>query len=81
IFRFDQFFGDDMCVFQLPTEEYGINLARKSLVNAAHRNNLAVHYWTVNHPAEMRHLIDIGADGIMTDYPHLLAEVYAEYGN
>ena len=27
----------------------------------------------------MRMLIDLGADGIMTDYPHRLAEVYAEY--
>ena len=25
--------------------------------------------------------IDIGADGIMTDYPHRLQEVYAAYGN
>ena len=27
----------------------------------------------------MRHLIEIGADGIMTDYPHLLKEVYDSY--
>ena len=79
IFRFDQFFKDEMCVFQLPTEEYGINIAREGLIKAAHRNNLAVHYWTVNDPEEMRRLIEIGADGIMTDYPHLLEEVYAEY--
>jgi glycerophosphoryl diester phosphodiesterase len=39
-----------------------------------------VHYWTVNDKDEMRYLIDIGADGIMTDYPHRLSEVYAEYG-
>ncbi|MBE6937488.1 MAG: glycerophosphodiester phosphodiesterase [Ruminococcaceae bacterium] len=77
--RLDQFFGDEMCVFQLPTEEYGISLATKSFVKAAHRNNLAVHYWTVNDPEEMRELIAIGADGIMTDYPHRLAEVYGEY--
>ncbi len=75
----DVFFGDKMCVFQLPTEEYGFNLATKALVDRAHSHNLAVHYWTINEKAEMRHLIDIGADGIMTDYPHRLAEVYAEY--
>ena len=40
---------------------------------------MAVHYWTINDPEEMRELIAIGADGIMTDYPHRLAEVYAEY--
>ena len=79
LLRFDQFFGDKVCVFQLPTEEYGIKVARKSLVNGAHRNNIAVHFWTVNDPEEMRYLIELGVDGIMTDYPHLLEEVYSEY--
>ena len=77
----DVFFRDGMCVFQLPTEEIGINLATEYLVDTAHKHNLAVHYWTINDPDEMRHLINIGADGIMTDYPHRLAEVYAEYAD
>ncbi len=75
----DVFFGDKMCVFQLPTEQLGIDLATDRLVRAAHRHNLAVHYWTVNDTDEMKHLIDIGADGIMTDYPHRLKEVYESY--
>ena len=75
----DVFFRDGMCVFQLPTEELGINLATQYLVDTAHKHNLAVHYWTINDRDEMRQLISIGADGIMTDYPHRLAEVYAEY--
>ena len=75
----DLFFPDEMCVFQLPMEQYGFDLATKGFVRAAHRNNLAVHYWTINDPAEMAHLIDIGADGIMTDYPHRLQEVYETY--
>ncbi len=75
----DVFFRDGMCVFQLPTEEIGIDLATEYLVDRAHDHNLAVHYWTINDKDEMRMLIGIGADGIMTDYPHRLAEVYAEY--
>ena len=75
----DVFFGDKMCVFQLPTEKYGIDLTTKSFVKRANSHNMAVHYWTVNDPDEMRHLIEIGADGIMSDYPHLLKEVMAEY--
>ena len=75
----DVFFRDGMCVFQLPTEEIGIDLATEYLVDRAHDHNLAVHYWTINDRDEMRMLIGIGADGIMTDYPHRLAEVYAEY--
>ena len=75
----DNFFTDKMCVFQVPMEEYGFSLATKAFVNRAHKHNLAVHYWTINDKDDMRHLIKIGADGIMTDYPHRLAEVYAEY--
>ena len=77
----DMFFRDEMCVFQLPTEEMGFDLSTKHFVNAAHRNNLAVHYWTINDISEMHRLIAVGADGIMTDYPHRLEEVYASYGN
>lgn len=80
-FGLDVFFTDPIAVFQLPTEEYGITLAKRSLINSAKRHNIAVHYWTINDKDEMRELIDLGADGIMTDYPHRLAEVYAEYGN
>lgn len=79
LLNLDVFFGDDMCVFQLPMEEYGFDLATRHMVKAAHKHNMAVHYWTINDPEEMRHLIDIGADGIMTDYPHRLQEVYDSY--
>lgn len=80
LLNLDVFFDDAMCVFQLPTEEYGFDLATKHMVRAAHKHNMAVHYWTINDPDEMLHLIDIGADGIMTDYPHRLQAVYEASG-
>ena len=76
----DVFFDDKMTVFQLPMEEYGFDLATSGLVSAAHKHNMAVHYWTINDPEDMKHLIEIGADGIMTDYPHRLKEVYDNWG-
>lgn len=79
LLKLDLFFTDGMCVFQLPTEQLGFNLATKTLVNTAHKHNLAVHYWTINDIDEMEYLIKIGADGIMTDYPHRLKEVYENY--
>lgn len=75
----DVFFTDGMCVFQLPMEQLGFNLATEGLVNTAHKHNLAVHYWTINDVEDMEYLIEIGADGIMTDYPHRLKEVYENY--
>jgi glycerophosphoryl diester phosphodiesterase len=38
-----------------------------------------VHVWTINNPAEMRRLLDLGADGIITDYPGRLAEVISDW--
>ena len=81
LFNADLFHNDSMCVFQLPTEYSIIKLSTKRLVQKMHDHNLAVHFWTINDPEEMEFLIGIGADGIMTDYPHRLAEVYAAYGN
>ena len=74
----DLFFNDGIAVLQLPTDDYYVQLGTEALVRTAHSHNLAVHYWTINDKDEMRRLIDIGADGIMTDYPHRLAEVYAD---
>lgn len=79
LLNLDMCFTDKMCVFQLPTEQYGLSLATKKLVDTAHAHNLAVHYWTINDVKEMHYLISIGADGIMTDYPHRLQEVYDSY--
>ncbi len=72
----DVFFGDGMCVFQLPLEQSGVHLANEHLVTSAHKHNLAVHFWTIDDEEDMRHLIEIGADGIMTNYPHRLQDVY-----
>lgn len=77
--KLDWFFREQMAVFQIPTSEKGLDLATKALVRTAHKHNLAVHYWTINDVEEMKHLIEIGADGIMTDYPHRLQEVYQSY--
>ncbi len=76
----DLFFTDGICVFQIPMKEAGITLSTKSLVENAHAHNIAVHYWTIDDPEDMKYLISIGADGIMTNYPHLLKEVYESYG-
>ena len=75
----DVFFDDGVVAFQLPLKQSGVNLSTQYLVDTAHRHNIAVHYWTINDPKEMRRLIAIGADGIMTDYPHLLKQIYEEY--
>ncbi|TWT08892.1 glycerophosphodiester phosphodiesterase [Reyranella sp. CPCC 100927] len=50
------------------------------LVKEAHALSLKVVPWTVNNPADMRNLMDMGADGLITDYPDRLRKVMAERG-
>jgi glycerophosphoryl diester phosphodiesterase len=46
----------------------------------AHRLGLRVVPWTVNEPAAMRALIDLGVDGIISDRPDRLREAMREKG-
>jgi glycerophosphoryl diester phosphodiesterase len=64
--------------FQIPTRKGRIPLADSSFVNAAHRRGLHVHVWTIDEPDEMRRLLDVGVDGIVTDRPAVLRDVLIE---
>ena len=73
--------GDFACL-QIPTSyDIGIELKldKSTLIKRAHRRNVAVQYWTINDADEMRRLIELGCDCIMTDDPELLRNVLEEY--
>ena len=46
-----------------------INLGTREMLNYAHKNNIAVQYWTINNADEIKLLAENGADCIITDYP------------
>jgi glycerophosphoryl diester phosphodiesterase len=50
------------------------------LVSESHTLGLKVVVWTVNQPADMAHLIEMGVDGIISDRPDLLRKAAAEKG-
>ena len=64
----------------IPPEAEGVTLAKKSFINAAHNKGLRVIMWTINNEEEMRNLIRLGVDGIITDYPDKLIKVLKEEG-
>ena len=76
------FDDSDFVCLQIPlTYDVGFDLplTLKPILSRAHRRNMAVQYWTINDADEMRMLIDLGCDCIMTDNPQLLQQVLDEY--
>ncbi|NDJ60130.1 MAG: glycerophosphodiester phosphodiesterase [Chloroflexi bacterium] len=62
--------------FQLPEYFGELPLVTPSFVRNANRRGIGVYVWTINEPETMAELIDIGVNGIITDYPdELLALV------
>jgi glycerophosphoryl diester phosphodiesterase len=59
---------------QVPERER-VRVVDPRFVAAAHRRGIVVHVWTVDEPAPIRRLLDLGVDGIMTDRPDHLAEI------
>ncbi len=45
------------------------------LIKAAHAKNIKVIPWTVNDPGAMNKLIDMGVDGLITDYPDIAIDL------
>ena len=81
LFGVNLFNGGDFACLQIPTEyDVGITLKLddKAIIDRAHKRNIAVQYWTINEEEEMRRLINLGCDCIMTDNPVLLKSILEE---
>lgn len=62
---------------QLPRRFGGLTVVDERLLRAAHRSGREVHVWTVDDPAEMAELLDLGVDGLLSDRPDLLRDLLA----
>ncbi len=65
---------------QVPPRFGRVSVVTERFVAEAHRRGVVVHAWTIDDPAEMHRLLDLGVDGIMTDRPRALRRVLRERG-
>jgi glycerophosphoryl diester phosphodiesterase len=60
---------------QIPVRVGEVELVTETTVAAAHRHGLEMHVWTVNEEREIERLLDLGVDGLMSDFPERLVGV------
>jgi glycerophosphoryl diester phosphodiesterase len=70
----------DVQALQVPVRQGVIRVVTPGFIRRAHALGLGVHVWTINDPDEMRRLLDLGVDGIVTDRADLLRQVLLERG-
>lgn len=61
--------------FAVPPTWHGTQIVSRPFVDAAHGFGCEVYVWTVNEPREMEALLELGVDGLITDFPERLANV------
>jgi glycerophosphoryl diester phosphodiesterase len=62
---------------QIPERQGRLRIVTPRLIAAAHRHGVEVHVWTVNDPDDMRRLVAMGVDGIVTDRADVAVETIA----
>lgn len=60
---------------QVPEYSDDRRVVTRRFIRTAHGRNMQVHAWVVNDVDDMRRLVDLGVDGIITDYPDRLLTV------
>jgi glycerophosphoryl diester phosphodiesterase len=74
-FRLERLVRPAYDALQVPLRHRGIPVVTPRFVRAAHARGVRVDAWTINQADEMRRLLDLGVDVIMTDRPGMLTEV------
>jgi glycerophosphoryl diester phosphodiesterase len=77
-FRLERLVRPAYDALQVPLRHRGLPVVTPRFVRAAHARGVRVDAWTINQADEMRRLLDLGVDVIMTDRPGMLAEVLRE---
>jgi len=68
----------EITAFMVPVREKGLRVVTRRFVRQAHDLGVGVYVWTVNRPDEMRSLLDLGVDGLISDAPARVRRILAE---
>ncbi|GAB2978123.1 glycerophosphodiester phosphodiesterase [Nocardioides montaniterrae] len=72
--------GTAFAALQVPHRRGPLTVVTPRFVRRAHAAGVQVHVWTIDDPAEMHELLDMGVDGLFTDRTDLLKDVLGERG-
>ncbi len=61
--------------FQIPEESGGIQVLTPQFIDAARERNLPIVPWTINEEADLKRIVELGVEGINTDYPTRLLQI------
>lgn len=61
--------------YQVPVRQGSLTIVTQRFIDGAHARNVDVHVWTIDEEADMRRLLAMGVDGIITDRPDRLVRV------
>lgn len=67
-------------VYQVPVIHEGLRVVTPAFVRAAHSAGQEVYVWTIDEPSEMKRLLEMNVDGIITNRPDLLLRVVKDGG-
>lgn len=70
----------DVDALQVPTNVGPVPTLRRRQVEAVHAVGRQVYVWTINEPAHMESLVDLGVDGLVSDRADLLRDVLVSRG-
>ena len=63
---------------QVPERAAGLTIATARTIRRLQRAGVEVHFWTINDEASMTRLLDLGADGLVTDRCDLALRIVSE---
>ena len=63
---------------QVPERAIGLTISTRRVISRLQRAGVEVHFWTINDETTITRLLDLGADGIVTDRSDLALRIVSE---